>query len=87
MKSDGGKFAYHLASPAHASILCGKGWFCLKLIFLINPRSMIVKIYEVCEQFKKRLKEWNYWCGAIDPLLYNRFEPFTINPPALPGGH
>jgi hypothetical protein len=23
-----------------------------------------------CEQFKNRIKEWNYWSGAIDPLPY-----------------
>jgi len=25
---------------------------------------------EPCEQFKNRIKEWNYWSGAIDPLPY-----------------
>jgi len=29
-----------------------------------------VNICEACEQFKTRVKEWNYWSGAIDPLLY-----------------
>jgi len=29
-----------------------------------------VKICEACEQFKKRVKEWNYWSCAIDPLPY-----------------
>lgn len=29
-----------------------------------------MKICEACEQFKKRVKEWNYWSGAIDPLPY-----------------
>ena len=29
-----------------------------------------MKICEDCEQFKKRVKEWNYWSSAIDPLPY-----------------
>jgi hypothetical protein len=29
-----------------------------------------VNICEACEQFKKRIKEWNYCNGAIDPLPY-----------------
>jgi hypothetical protein len=29
-----------------------------------------VKICEACEQFKNRVKEWNYSSGAIDPLPY-----------------
>jgi hypothetical protein len=48
----------------------GKGWFCRRLPFLIKLRSMIVNICEPCEQFKKRIKEWNYWSGAVDPLPY-----------------
>ena len=31
---------------------------------------MTVKICESCDQFEKRVKEWNYWSGAIDPLPY-----------------
>lgn len=31
---------------------------------------MIVKICEACDHFKKRVKEWNYSSGAIDPLPY-----------------
>jgi hypothetical protein len=31
---------------------------------------MIVETCEACEQFKNRVKEWNYWCCAIDPLPY-----------------
>lgn len=31
---------------------------------------MIVKTCEPCGQFKKRVKEWNYWSGAVDPLPY-----------------
>jgi hypothetical protein len=31
---------------------------------------MIVKICDACEQFKKRVKQWNNWSGAIDPLPY-----------------
>jgi len=71
MRLIGGKFAHlNLATPAYASFMYGKGWFCLKLPFLINLRSMIVNICEPCEQFKKRVKEWNYWSSAIDPLPY-----------------
>ena len=29
-----------------------------------------MKICEACEQFEKRVREWNYWSGAIDPLPY-----------------
>jgi hypothetical protein len=29
-----------------------------------------MKICEACEHFKKRVKEWNYSSGAIDPLPY-----------------
>jgi len=29
-----------------------------------------MKICEACEQFKTRVKEWNYWSSAIDPLPY-----------------
>lgn len=29
-----------------------------------------MNICEACEQFKNRIKEWNYWSGAIDPLPY-----------------
>ena len=29
-----------------------------------------MNICEACEQFKKRIKEWNYRSGAIDPLPY-----------------
>jgi hypothetical protein len=29
-----------------------------------------VNTCEACEQFKKRIKEWNYWSGAIDPTPY-----------------
>jgi hypothetical protein len=29
-----------------------------------------VNICEACEQFRKRVKEWNYCSGAIDPLPY-----------------
>jgi hypothetical protein len=31
---------------------------------------MTVKTCESCQQFKNRVKEWNYWSGAIDPLPY-----------------
>ena len=48
----------------------GKGWFYRKLPFLIDLRSMIVSICKPCEQFKNRIKEWNYWSGAVDPLPY-----------------
>jgi len=27
-----------------------------------------VHICEDCEQFKNRVKKWNYWSGAVDPL-------------------
>jgi hypothetical protein len=27
-----------------------------------------VNICDACEQFKMRIKEWNFWSGAIDPL-------------------
>jgi len=37
MSLTGGKLAHlNLATPAYASSLYGKGWFCLKLPFLIN---------------------------------------------------
>ena len=29
-----------------------------------------MKICQACEQFKNRVKEWNYSSGAIDPLPY-----------------
>ena len=29
-----------------------------------------MKICEACEQFKNRVKEWNYWSCDIDPLPY-----------------
>jgi hypothetical protein len=29
-----------------------------------------VKICKACDQFKNRVKEWNYSSGAIDPLPY-----------------
>ena len=29
-----------------------------------------MNICEPCEQFKTRVKEWNYCSGAIDPLPY-----------------
>jgi hypothetical protein len=29
-----------------------------------------VNICEACEQFKNRIKEWNYWSSAVDPLPY-----------------
>jgi hypothetical protein len=29
-----------------------------------------MNICEACEQFKKRIKEWNYCNGAVDPLPY-----------------
>jgi len=55
----------------------GKRWFCLELPFPINFRSMKMNICEPCEQFKKRIKEWNYCNGAIDPLpcLDNLIKP------------
>ena len=31
---------------------------------------MIMKICQDCHQFKNRIKEWNYWSGAVDPLPY-----------------
>ena len=43
----------------------------MKLLQLTqNVRRLIVNICEACEQFKKRVKEWNYWSGATDPLPY-----------------
>ena len=29
-----------------------------------------MKICEACEQFERRIKEWNYTNGAINPLSY-----------------
>lgn len=31
---------------------------------------MTVNICEDCGQFNERVKEWNYWSGAIDPQPY-----------------
>jgi hypothetical protein len=31
---------------------------------------MIMKIRQAYEQFEKRVKEWNYTHGSIDPLPY-----------------
>jgi hypothetical protein len=33
-------------------------------------KRWIVNICENCEQFKKLVKKWNYWNGAIDLLAY-----------------
>jgi hypothetical protein len=33
-------------------------------------RRSIVNICEDCEQFRTRVKEWNYYSGAINPLPY-----------------
>jgi len=33
-------------------------------------RRLIMNICEACEQFKYRIKEWNFWSGAVDPLPY-----------------
>jgi len=48
----------------------GKRWFCLELPFLINFRTVIMDICEPCEQFKGRIKQWNYTHGFTDPLPY-----------------
>jgi len=29
-----------------------------------------MKICQACEEFEKRVKEWNYTHGAVDPLPY-----------------
>ena len=29
-----------------------------------------MKICQDCHQFKHRIKEWNYWSGAVDPIPY-----------------
>jgi hypothetical protein len=71
MELTGGKFAHlNLATPAYASFMYGKGWFCLKLPFLINLRSIIVNICEPCEQLESRANQWNYTHGFTDPLPY-----------------
>jgi len=59
-----------LGSSCLCLLIIWEGVVCPKLPFLINFRSMILKICEACEQFKKRVTEWNYWSGAIETLPY-----------------